>query len=287
MFGKGHGFALPSGDFSKARIVALLETPATNEIVWRIEDLPDGKQELERRRKQFPNLEEKFIKTGAAVVGKAGGIFFGWMLGPLGIPRSDIGLCNTLHCYPGKKPDGTVAYPIGDVRKKAEACCSTLWLQQLREWGPTVAIVCLHPSAISREPAPLPMCLKTLEKAKHFAAQGERVLLLMGGKAAKAWLGHAENTTIFCGHYEVESDRSRVAREARRVMGMATKVGPKEKKPKKLTAKSALALLLQSATPFQRAIGDSDSEVRYEIHTDVSEQVFGEMQRLVLPKEKK
>ena len=287
---KSTGFALPSGDFNKVKIVALLETPATSEIIFPIVELSDGEQELNRRRQRYPTLEEKFIKTGAAVVGKAGATLFSWMLEPLGIHRIDIGLVNTLHCYPGKKPDGTVAYPIGDVRKRAEACCSTLWWGQLREWNPTVAIICLHPSAISREPSPLPVCLKVIEKAKHFSLQGERVLILMGGKASHAWLGHSENTTVWCGHYEIESGYARLKREERRVSGMSIKVGPKVKKPKKLTTKLALEIFLKSALPVIRAADvakdDFTGEVQYHIDTYISEQQYKEMLGLMVPKVK-
>jgi hypothetical protein len=288
----GHGFALPSGDFTKAKIVCLLETPATNEIQWPIKDLPDGQAEFARRRVQYPNLAPRNIEVGAAVVGKAGATLFSWMLEPLGIYRVDIGLVNTLHCYPGKKPDGTIAYPIGDIRKRAEACCSTLWWNVLREWKPSIAIICLHPAAISREPSPLPICLKAIEKAKHFSLQGEKVLIVMGGKAAKAWLGHSENTTIWCGHYEIESDYVRLKREERRRNGMVIIVGPKVPKPKKLTAKAALEIFLSASMPVTRStVGGLDGqvitgEVCYHIDTYISEEQYAEMKMLLVNKSK-
>ena len=66
---------------------------------------------------------------------------------------------------------------------------------------------------------------------------------------------------------------------------MATKVGPKEKKPKKLTAKSALKLLLDSAIPFQ--YGDDGSLVGYEVTTKLSSEQYAEMIGLLVPKPKK
>jgi len=259
-------------------VALCLEAPGSQELHWEAD--PD---EVERRRVRFPEMEEKFLKYGMPVVGKAGGILFGWGLNAVQLHRKDLFIDNVLRCLPPKIKESQ--YPTGDTRKAAEAHC-----RQYDRWGefkPTVALVNIHPAAIARECSPLPLMIRTFEKSKDFSLQGERPIVLCGGKAAHQWLGYGSTVQTWLGHYQMETEGTRAARERRREIGMATRVGPKEKKPKKLTAKSALALLLASATPFQRAIGDSDMEVRYEIHTDVSEETFGEMQRLVLPKENK
>jgi hypothetical protein len=126
--------------------------------------------------------------------------------------------------------------------------------------------------------------IQTFAKAKEFSLQGERPVVLCGGKAAKWWLGHSETVQTWLGHYEPETELSASNREKRREIGMSTRVGPKER-PKKLTAKSALKLLLDSAVPFQ--YGDDGSLVGYEVTTKLSSEQYAEMVGLLAPKEKK
>lgn len=238
------GFACHSGALPpRSGIAVLLESPGPDEPVFLVKDLVDGAAEVERRRTQYPELESRWVNVGAPVVGRAGTLMWSWILGPMGLQRSDVAVFNTLHCYPGKDATGAFAYPKGSVRKKAEATCASLWLQGLMAWEPTVSVVAMHPSAISRDVVPLPMVLRAVERAKVFAAKGERVLLLMGGKAAKHWMGYAENTTRWCGHWQRETAYTRARRAERwdfnrRINTMKTP------KVKKLTVKIALIGLL-------------------------------------------
>ena len=233
--GKSKGFALWSGDLSQAKICILLETPAETEIGFRVKDLDDGERELTRRRESYPKLDNVFVRMGAPVVGRAGQTLWWWMMKPSGLQRSEVGIFNTLHCFPGKKLDGTIAYPAGDIRKKAEACCSTLWLEELRKWNPTISISCLHPAGLARQIAPLPMALRAIERAKLFASRGERVLILMGGKAVKMWMGYGESVTKFVAHWQDETEFTNGLREKRRLGGLELKEkqGCMPRKPRK------------------------------------------------------
>lgn len=242
------GFALHSGAMPpKSGICVLLESPGPDEPSYLVKDLIDGAAEMSRRREQYPQLEDRWIRMGAPVVGRAGTLMWSWILAPLGLQRSDVAVFNTLHCYPGKTSVGVFAYPTGAMRKRAEATCAQTWMTSLLTWDPTVSVVAMHPSAISRDVTPLPVVLRAVEKAKMFAAKGERVLLLMGGKAAKHWMGYGENTTRWCGHWQAESEYTRRKRLERWNENRRLSV-TKTVKVRKLTAKGALARLLSRLT---------------------------------------
>lgn len=241
------GFALHSGAMPpKSGICILLEAPGPDEPVFLVKDLVDGAAEIERRRKQYPTLEPSWITKGAPVVGRAGNLMWFWILAPLNLIRPDVAVFNTISCYPGKGPDGQFFYPTGNVRKRAEATCAELWLRPLLEWQPTRVVEAMHPSALSRDITPLPVVRRAVEKAKMFAARGERVLLIMGGKGAKHFLGYGENTTRWCGHHQEESDFTRRLRFERWNENRRLSV-VKVARVKKLTARTALALLLSRA----------------------------------------
>ena len=277
------GFALASGDLSKAKMAFLLESPGPDEPAFLVKDLVDGAEEMQRRRAAYPTLEDRFIKMGAPVVGRSGTVLWQWLAEPMGLHRVDVAIFNTLDCYPGKDEKGAFAYPKGAVRKKAEATCASLWLQPLLDWRPTVSVVGMHPAALSRDIVPLPVVLRAIEKAKVFAAKGERVLLLLGGKAAKHWLGYGENTTRWCGHWQRENDltyqlRFRRWEEARKLTT--------EKKPKvkKLGAKDFLRMF------HERYVGDNQfGPIKYcmPFPPVLSKEQYGQLSSLLAPKLKK
>lgn len=276
--GKGTGFCLDSGDPKAAKIALTLEAPGREELIWQVED----REEIARRRRLYPELEERYITRGMPVVGKSGGILWGWGLASLQISRRDVYVTNTLRCLPPKVKDSQ--YPVGDERKRAEACCGTLW-GRMGEYGPTVALVNIHPAAIAREPSPLPLMIRTFEKAKHFSLQGERPLVLCGGKAVQAWLGYGGTVQTWLGHYERETSLGMAERERRREVGMGIKVGPKVKKVRKLTARTALELLLRDAT--REMVGLDPVEVRVRVEQSITEEQYAQMMGLIAPKGKK
>lgn len=208
------GFALPSGNLETSRIALLLETPATEEIVYDIANLPDASDERRRRHALYPTLDSRYIVRGAPVVGRSGFELFSWALKSTGINRSHVYLANVLQCYPGKAPDNTVAYPKGAARRAAESCCVSLWWR-LDLFNPTHSIINFHPAAIVRSPVALPLQIAAFRHAKQLADEGHKVVVCCGGKAAKAWLGYGENATRWCGHTQEENNLTKRLRRAR------------------------------------------------------------------------
>ena len=238
--GKAKGFGLDSGDPATAKFAVLLEALGGTEILCDVErEL--GREEIERRRKLYPELDERWLKRGGPVVGPAGLEMWSWALKGLGVIRKDVLCCNTLRCLPPKQ--GEQNYPIGDIRKRAESCCR-MWDAALRAYNPTVALVNIHPAAVVREPTPLPLQINCFRKALDFSRAGERPLVLCGGKAAEWWCDAPRNPTRWIGSYQWETPETAMRREARRLKGLEVTVGGKVKKPKKLTARTALAELL-------------------------------------------
>jgi hypothetical protein len=225
-------------------MMLLLETPARNEIAYRVQDLWDGAAELARRSTRFPDLEERYVKLGVPVVGPSGNELFGWALKPLGLQRSDLFIENVLHCFPPKgKTDSH--YPTGPAKKLAEATCQKLW-SRIEEFAPTAAVVNFHPAAILRDVTPLPVQIRAFERAKMLMNRGERVIVCCGGHAADFFFGYASNVTRWCGHWQQEDEWTWARRRERWTKGLEVKVGreKKVKKVKKLTVKAALLLLL-------------------------------------------
>ena len=71
------------------------------------------------------------------------------------------------------------------------------------EFKPTVAVVTLDPARLVREVTPLTLCLEDWRKARDFAAQGQRVLVLCGGRPAKEFLGYGANASKWRGSYSI------------------------------------------------------------------------------------
>lgn len=283
LYGKGAGFVLGSGDPATAKIGLLLEAPGKDELHWRVED----SRETTRRKNRYPDIPTEFLTKGIPVVGKAGGILFSWMLAPVQLTRADLFIDNSLRCLPPKVKDA--AYPTGDEKKKAEA-----WCRQYDRWDefkPSVSLVQIHPAALAREPSPLPLAIRTFEKAKHFALGGERPLVMCGGKAVGMWMGHGSTVQTWLGHYETETALTASQREKRREAGMAIKY-PKEKKVKKLTAKTALALLVGNgnALPVMMAqdlLSGGGEGISYHIDCHISEEQYKQILEILAPKPKK
>jgi len=147
-----------------------------------------------------------------------------WALRPFGLGRQDIFLDHLLRCSATK-------YPTGDERKAAEAHC-----RQYDRHRADVGVVSLDPHQVHAEPAPLPMQLRSFEKALSFARDGQRVLVTAGNKAAEWWFCAPRTANRWVLHYEFENEALRQRREDRRARGMAMKVG----KAKKLTLKQHL-----------------------------------------------
>lgn len=274
---------LGSGDPATAKVGLLLEAPGKDELHWRVED----PLETARRKNSYPDIPAEFLVKGMPVVGKAGGILFSWMLAPVQLTRNDLFIDNSLRCLPPKVKDA--AYPTGDEKKAAEA-----WCRQYDRWDefrPTVNLVQIHPAALAREPSPLPLAIKTFEKAKHFALGGERPLVMCGGKSVGMWMGYGSTVQTWLGHYATESPTLASIREKRREVGMAIKVGEKKvKKVKKLTAKTALQLLVGNgnALPVMQAQADGFSEgVSYHVDCHISEEQYKQILEILAPKERK
>lgn len=202
----GTGFVLGSGDPATADFVAVLEAPGKDEPAFRL--VPDDRrgffatktecdEEIARRRKRYPEIEDHIIRKGVPVVGKAGALLFQWIFQPLGITRPKLFIDNTLRCLPPKY--GTANYPTGSDRKLAEKCCRHY--DRFDEFKPDTLVFTIHPAAIQREVTPLPLVIADTSKARDFAAQGRRVMLLLGGKAVKAFARFGENITKFRGDY--------------------------------------------------------------------------------------
>lgn len=207
LYSTGKGFCLGVGDFSKSKLLFQFETPAKDEIKYRLGDgslsyrpeekITWEKREIERRRAAYPDLEDKFIKTGSPVVGRTGGIFDQWELKAAGINRMDISIDNTLRCLPPKKSESN--YPTGEDRVKAEKACRVY--DRVAEFDPDIALITIHPAAILRETTPLSLCIEDLKKARDFTKQGYKVIVLLGGKSVKQFLKYGSNVTKWRGHY--------------------------------------------------------------------------------------
>lgn len=203
--GVASGFALDAGDPSTAKLVACCEAPGGDEVEFRLDDPANEtfwKDELIRRRAAYPDLAERFIRQGAPVAGKSGQFFWSKMMGPVGLRREHIFVQNVLRCKPPKIGDSN--YPTGETRKEAEACCR-MW-DRHQQFKPDTAVITIHPAALVRDITPLPLAIEDCRKARDFAAQGRRVMLLVGDKAAHRFAGTPGNITYWRGNYaEIDS----------------------------------------------------------------------------------
>jgi hypothetical protein len=206
--GVAKGFVLGTGIPSKAKYGACFEAAGREEIVFELKPnasrqvyatAEECEKELVERRQAYPDLEEQFIRRGVPVIGPTGGALTWWIWPKAGIRRDEVFIDNVLRCLPPKAKNGA-PYPTGEVRKEAERCCR-MW-DRWDQFRPDTALVTLHPSGLLREITPLPLAIKDAEKARDFASQGRRVLMLFGGKAAHAFLRYAETVQRWRGHYQ-------------------------------------------------------------------------------------
>lgn len=234
---KGKGFVLGTGDPKTAKIALMLEAPGKDEIKFEFKPSDKRKdyatqvacdKELRLRKRDYPDLDGKLVQIGAPVVGKSGAELFQWALAGVGLTRDDLFIDNTLRCLPPKEKTGS--YPKGWERDKAEACC-----RHYDRWNlykPDINIISLHPAGILREPTPLSLQVSNYVKAKDFFKQGLRVLVLVGGKATKMWLGYGENVTRWQGHYDWENVELARERAVRRTEGLTAKAAKRKVKAK-------------------------------------------------------
>lgn len=207
LYGVGKGFVLGSGDPAKAKYAVILEAPGREEISFQLRPNPNRaflqttgecEKEVALRRRDYPGMEERWLRTGVPAVGATGMALQFWIWQKLGIRREEVYVDNVLRCLPPKQKSGE-AYPTGDVRKEAERCCRQY--DRIGTFRPDTAIVSLHPAGLLREITPLPLAVKDFEKVRDFTAQGRRVVALLGGKAASAYLRYASNVTKWRGHW--------------------------------------------------------------------------------------
>ncbi len=195
LYGKSRGFCLGSGDPTTAKMMVVLEAPGSQEVVTRVTP-----EELQIRKRDYPELDERWLKLGVPAVGPTGMVLESWVWKKLGIRREETFVDNVLRCLPKKGKNGE-AYPTGEERKAAELHCRQY--DRIGKFAPDCAVVSVHPASLLRgEVTMLPLLVKDFEKVRDFTAQGRRVLALLGGKAAHAYLRYASNVTRWRGTYQ-------------------------------------------------------------------------------------
>src|SRR5271165_6709626 len=196
----GSGFVLGAGDLSSARLQLLLESPSRADAAQTVDE-----GECQRRECTYPQIDRGIVRRGMPGCGEAIIPLDHWVLKNVGLSRPQVFVDSTLRCCPpGDK------YPTGAVRKKAEA-----WCRQYDRFDESLAMVTLAPVSLSSDPAPLPLVVRSFAKALDFSAQGERVLLLCGGKTADVWLGYASNASRWMHHYEFSAGQAKERRVQR------------------------------------------------------------------------
>lgn len=204
---KGTGFVLGAGDPLTAQFAIQAEGPGPDEVSYRMGSDKSrnafDKNELERRLRDYPELRDqykRFIDQGSPLVGKTGKATESWTLKPYGLDYQHIFVDNTLRCLPPKNKQGA-HYPIGAEREQAETCCEH-W-NRMNLMKPDIAIVAIHQASLLREITPLPLNNQAaFQRAVDFMKLGYKVVVAFGGKAAKAVLGYAENSTRWVGEYK-------------------------------------------------------------------------------------
>lgn len=243
----GRGFVVGCGDPAQAKIAIVLETPASEEInfgVWPpagpkkryvLGDVREAQAEMARRKARYPDIEPRLLARGVPVVGRTGSVLNFRLLEQAGINRDECLIDNSLRCLPAKSAQGA-NWPTGNAKHIAVSECRQY--DRIDEFKPTVIVITCHPAALFREVAPELLMIEDLRKAKEFADQGERVLILMGGKACETFLGYATNVSKWRGHYEfVDAEWLTKRREYLKLKGDKARIAmlPKEKRPKKKT----------------------------------------------------
>lgn len=207
LYGVGKGFVLGAGDPLKAKYAVVLEAPGRDEISFELKPNPhraflQTKEECAReyatRKRDYPQLEERFLRTGLPVVGQTGLALQFWIWPKVGIKREECFIDNTIRCLPPKGK--TSSYPIGEAKKAAEKHCRQY--DRLAAYRPDTLVFSLHPAGLLREITPLPLAIKDFEKVRDFTGQGRRVLALLGGKATSAFARYGSNVTRWRGHYQ-------------------------------------------------------------------------------------
>jgi len=271
LYNLGRGFVVGCGDPLRAKIAIILETPANEEInfgVWPppgnkkryvLGDVRESQAEMRRRRERYPEIDARLLARGVPVVGRTGAVLNFRLLEQAGIMRDAIFIDNSLRCLPPRTKGGA-NWPTGNARRIAESHCRQY--DRLDEFKPTVIVVTVHPAAIFREVAPELLIVEDLRKAKEFADQGERVLVLMGGKAAETFLGFAGNVSRWRGHYEFVDGKwltervntLRIKAEKARRSAMPKSERPK-KKSKAEVARAELATKILDALQEEGVLG--------------------------------
>lgn len=207
LYGKAKGFVLGCGNPETAKYAIILEAPGKDEISFTLRPNPNRAflasstecdQELQIRKRDYPNLDERWLRMGVPVVGATGAALQFWVWPKLGIKREECYIDNTIRCLAPKGKDGA-AYPKGEERKAAEQHCRQY--DRLDKFRPDTIVVSLHPASILREITPLPLLVKDFEKVRDFTAQGRKVVALLGGKASHGFLRYGSNVTRFRGDY--------------------------------------------------------------------------------------
>lgn len=205
--GKAKGFTLGCGDPRTAKYAIILEAPGKDEVAFSLKPNParsflstgdECDRELAIRKRDYAEIDSRYIRLGVPVVGATGAALQFWVWPKLGIKREECYIDNTIRCLPPKGKNGE-AYPTGEDRKEAEKLCRQY--DRIGDFKPDVAVVSIHPASILREITPLPLLVKDFEKVRDFTSQSRRVVTLLGGKAAHAFLRYASNVTKWRGHY--------------------------------------------------------------------------------------
>jgi uracil-DNA glycosylase len=212
MFGVARGFVLGAGTPEKARYMCILEAPGKDELSFALNPNPkraflqtieECEHELAIRKRDYPELSNGHLRYGVPAVGATGLALIYWLWQKVGIRRDEVFLDNTIRCLSPKSKAGA-AYPTGVNKKSAELHCRQY--DRIHLFKPDCVILTIHPASLLREVTPLPLCIKDWEKARDFAAQGRRVLVLVGGKSAQAFLRYGQNSTRWRGHFSALSE---------------------------------------------------------------------------------
>ena len=205
---KGRGFVLGTGDPRTAKIAIILEAPGRDEIAFPLTMVPGRRflstqteidAEVARRKARYPDIDIHLIKRGAPIVGASGSMMNQWVLPAVGVKRENLFIDHVIRCQSPKVKNSE--YPTGAERHEAERCCRHY--DRLEEFNPGALVGTMLPKSLLVEITPLPLLLKDVEKARDFAQAGFRTILLMGGKAAKAFMRYGENIARWRGSYEL------------------------------------------------------------------------------------
>jgi uracil-DNA glycosylase len=207
LYGVAKGFVLGCGDPQKAKYAIILEAPGADETKFEIRPNPNRAflqspaecgDELRTRERDYPDLDQRWRRVGAPVVGQTGLALQYWIWPKVGIRREECYIDNTIRCLPPRSKSG-VQYPTGETKKAAEFHCRQY--DRIAAFRPDTIVFSLHPAGLLREITPLPLAIKDFEKVRDFNSQGRRVLALLGGKSTAAFARYGSNVTKWRGHF--------------------------------------------------------------------------------------